>query len=62
MYKATKNIKVTFNNDKTIEVTLIAFDNANDNAKTKLERKVMHYALNPTTVKIVTINEYIEAF
>lgn len=62
MYKAIRNIKVTFSNNKVKEITLIAFDNANDNAKAKLEREVMHYALNPKTVEIVTISEHIEAF
>lgn len=62
MYKAIRNIKVTFSNNKVKEITLISFDNANDSVKAKLERQVMHYALNPKTVKIETISEYIEAF
>lgn len=62
MYKVIRNIKVTFKNNKVEEITVIVFDIAIDNAKAKLEREVMHYALNPNTTDIVTISEYIEAF
>ena len=36
MYKATREIEVTFNNNKVKNITSIVFDIAIDNARTKL--------------------------
>ena len=62
MYKATREIKVTFNNNKTRNITLIVFDNAIDNTERKLAREVKHYADNPCTVNIKTVYDYTEWF
>ena len=62
MYKATKEIEVTFNNNKTRNITIIAFALANDSAEAKVAREVEHYANNPCTVEIKTIYENMEWF
>ena len=62
MYKATREIEVTFNNNKTRNITIIAFALADDDAKTKVTREVEHYANNPCTVEIKTAYENIEWF
>lgn len=62
MYKATREIEVTFNNNKVKNITLIVFDNAIDNARAKLAREVAHYADCPATVKVVNLYEHFESF
>lgn len=62
MYKATREIEVTFNNNKVRNITLIVFDNAIDNTERKLAREVEHYANNPRTVNINTAYENVEWF
>lgn len=62
MYKAVKEIKVTFDNNKTTNITLTVFDNAIDNTERKLAKEVKHYADNPHTVKVNTIYEHTEWF
>ena len=62
MYKATREIKVTFNNNKTRNITIIAFALANDSAEAKVAREVKHYADNPCTVDIKTVYEHTEWF
>ena len=60
MYKAIRNIEVTFNNNKTKEMTFIIFDNTMDNARAKLTREVKHLAGNPKVTKITNVSEYFE--
>ena len=62
MYKATREIEVTFNNNKTRNITIIAFALANDSAEAKVAKEVKHYADNPCTVNIKTTYEHIEWF
>ena len=62
MYKATREIEVTFNNNKTRNITIIVFDNAIDNARAKLAREVAHYANNPCTVKVTNLYEHFTSF
>ena len=62
MYKATREIEVTFNNNKVRNITIIAFALANDSAEAKVAREVKHYANNPCTVDIKTVYEHIEWF
>lgn len=60
MYKAIRNIEVTFKNNKVKEMTFIVFDNAMDNARAKLTREVKHLASNPKVTKITNVSEYFE--
>lgn len=62
MYKATREIEVTFNNNKVKNITLIVFDNAIDNARAKLAREVAHYVDCPATIKVVNLYEHFESF
>lgn len=62
MYKATREIEVTFNNNKVKNITIIVFDIAIDNARTKLAKEVEHYRNNPCTVKVTNLYEYFESF
>jgi hypothetical protein len=62
MYKATREIEVTFNNNKVKNITIIVFDIAIDNARAKLAKEVEHYRNNPCTVKVANLYEYFESF
>lgn len=60
MYKAIRNIEVTFNNNKVKEMTFIVFDNTMDNARAKLTREVKHLAGNSKVTKVTNVSEYFE--